>query len=659
MRFFSLFSYPVLAPAFTGFGGFGAAAAPSLGSSSMFSMPTQGALGGGLQPQPFQQPLQQVPGMQQKMEFLRSKKEELEMHLKDERLQNNRDISSSSSAYNASFPIPRSVPLYQNISRSTTKIVPRGLITSATMTNVQHRPLSSVLSLSSMGSGPTDMMSPEKLLGRSSKRLIIMPQVNDSVDPTLDLPLPSYQQKQQQQSGGARFLESNTNYNSSSGMKQSVRFSELEYGDNRHSVTPPRALIFNTDNNNNNSNLNDSNRPLSLTNGSRNDISGLTPITNRSMSINTPVTPHTNGSMTSTPGLSHDDHNGSSGDDMTPQSLDRPQKPTALRISTPYITKDIERESLGRNGSHISHTSPRTSSPYSSQHGSHNGSLSFEPSNPPTLLRPGYLTTPTMTAIKKMNGKELTYVRNFSIYRFNIGNIEWQGETDIRGLDLDMIVNIEKGGVEVYDNEDSQLIKPPMGFGLNKEAIITLEKIFPPENSSELKKQQFVDKLKKICEKSGSEFIDYDRRAGQWIFKVSHFSRYGLDDSDDDDDMIHVVSTGTTPLGGKPGSVSGSVLGGAPGSGSLKIRKEPIVLKPTGSSRSGGRVAVVGGEGEGDENVNTMNENNDNNNTSNSYENKSLNRNESDLRHTSNAFTTSEPSDIKRMRVSFSKSFSG
>lgn len=221
-----------------------------------------------------------------------------------------------------------------------------------------------------------------------------------------------------------------------------------------------------------------------------------------------------------------------------------------------------------------------------------------------------------MSVLKKMSSKELAHVKNFSVYRPNIGKIEWDGETDVRGLDLDLIVNIEKRGVEVYDSDDAALLKPAMGYGLNKSAIIYLDDIYPPEGSTLQKRNLFTDKLRKICEKSGSEFIDYSLASGQWIFRVQHFSRYGLDDSDEED---------------LPTTSAVNVTG---------VRKSPIVLSPIGISKVKHSISAVPSSGSMEVNIDS--DSNDLRETS-QYANYSL------------SLSGTDPSDLKRMRLSFSR----
>ena len=76
------------------------------------------------------------------------------------------------------------------------------------------------------------------------------------------------------------------------------------------------------------------------------------------------------------------------------------------------------------------------------------------------------------------------------------------------------------------------------GKGLNKPAVITLEKCYPKtktkNNPQVLKKYQ--EKLLRATKEMGATFVSYDPETGNWVFSVEHFSRYGLADSEDDED---------------------------------------------------------------------------------------------------------------------------
>jgi hypothetical protein len=85
----------------------------------------------------------------------------------------------------------------------------------------------------------------------------------------------------------------------------------------------------------------------------------------------------------------------------------------------------------------------------------------------PKLTLEGYLTSPHINVLKNMNNKELSKVKNFTIIRPGYGKIEWIGETDVRSLNLDEIVKIEKKEVFVYED------CPPVEHGTGLFAWIT------------------------------------------------------------------------------------------------------------------------------------------------------------------------------------------
>ncbi len=111
------------------------------------------------------------------------------------------------------------------------------------------------------------------------------------------------------------------------------------------------------------------------------------------------------------------------------------------------------------------------------------------------------------------------------------------------GLDLDKIVFIRHKEVIVYPDDSN---KPELGNGLNKKAQITLDKVWPVDKTNKasirspekLQSICYEEKLQKACIKLGARFIEYRLETGSWVFKVDHFSKYGLNDSDEDEEIV-------------------------------------------------------------------------------------------------------------------------
>lgn len=214
------------------------------------------------------------------------------------------------------------------------------------------------------------------------------------------------------------------------------------------------------------------------------------------------------------------------------------------------------------------------------------------------LTRPGYYTMPSldeMMAYMRPDGK--CVVPHLIIGRRNYGNIYYEGEMEVGGLDLDSLVHFLNKEVIVYPEEAG---KPPLGEGLNRRAIVTLDRVWPTDKSQRkpitdpdrLLKMNYEAKLRRVCDKHGTKFIEYRPETGSWVFRVDHFSKYGLTDSDEEDDIIipvvnqalqksaapapakppaTVPSTAVPTLGGIPTLGGAPAVVGAPGLGGLGL----------------------------------------------------------------------------------------
>ena len=134
---------------------------------------------------------------------------------------------------------------------------------------------------------------------------------------------------------------------------------------------------------------------------------------------------------------------------------------------------------------------------------------------------------PSLEAMEGMTEHELSRVEHFQIGQYGIGSVTWPGLTDVRFLNIDDLIVFKKGSVTLFPDEE---LKPPVGTGLNKTAIIEL--FVKPKNAELAKKYEnrYVDEMRKLTESSGAEFLSYDLEA--WRFRVEHFSTWGILDSE-------------------------------------------------------------------------------------------------------------------------------
>jgi len=152
----------------------------------------------------------------------------------------------------------------------------------------------------------------------------------------------------------------------------------------------------------------------------------------------------------------------------------------------------------------------------------------------PKLPRADYFTEPSIEEIAAKERAEAGYcswVRDFVVGRHGYGSIKFLGETDVRCLDLESIVEFNNREVIVY-KDDSK--KPPVGEGLNKAAEVTLlnikcvNKKTGEQYCEGARVERYREMLVKKAEEQCAEFVSFDAAKGEWKFRVKHFSAYGL-----------------------------------------------------------------------------------------------------------------------------------
>ncbi|GFS44551.1 nucleoporin autopeptidase [Actinidia rufa] len=157
----------------------------------------------------------------------------------------------------------------------------------------------------------------------------------------------------------------------------------------------------------------------------------------------------------------------------------------------------------------------------------------------PKLRHSDYYTEPRIQELAAMERAHPGFcrrVKDFAVGRHGYGSIRFIGETDVRRLDLESVVQFNNREVIVYMDESK---KPPVGQGLNKPAEVTLlnikciDKRTGHQYTEGPKIDRYREMLKRKAEDQGAEFVSYDPIKGEWKFRVNHFSKYRLGDEDD------------------------------------------------------------------------------------------------------------------------------
>lgn len=155
-----------------------------------------------------------------------------------------------------------------------------------------------------------------------------------------------------------------------------------------------------------------------------------------------------------------------------------------------------------------------------------------------------YWISPSISELENMNRVQRQRVSGLTVGRYGVGSVQFDVPVDLSSINLDDIAdNIVKIGIRQVTVYPDNHKKPPMGKGLNVPSTITLENSWPRKkdrksplmDQSGARLQKHIDKLKKV---EDTEFISYNTSTGTWVFKVPHFTTYGLPEDEDDDDAI-------------------------------------------------------------------------------------------------------------------------
>ncbi|KAJ5567240.1 hypothetical protein N7535_006546 [Penicillium sp. DV-2018c] len=205
-------------------------------------------------------------------------------------------------------------------------------------------------------------------------------------------------------------------------------------------------------------------------------------------------------------------------------------------IDAPKVPGRPEMEALGRDLTAVPENAPATTN------GATVKRLTFIPGGDP---RPGeYWMQPSRAELSRMTRDQLKQVVDFTVGRQNCGSVTFNGPVDLTTVDLDNLfsstVDIGLRKITVYPEES---VKPARGKGLNVPSTLRIENSWPrgrdkksnsPVTSGPLF-DKHIDRLQKVTD---TEFVNYETETGTWVFKVPHFTTYGLDYDEEEGESL-------------------------------------------------------------------------------------------------------------------------
>lgn len=194
--------------------------------------------------------------------------------------------------------------------------------------------------------------------------------------------------------------------------------------------------------------------------------------------------------------------------------------------------------------------------------------VAIVPELPKEKKLPGsYWMIPSAQKLKQLSREQQKRVIGLTIGRRGYGQVRFDNPVDVTGVkDLDKIA----GEIVIFDQRvctvyPETMEKPHPGQGLNVPATITLEDCFPVSKNERGKIRdpehpRFVSHLRRLKSIKDTEFVDYLPNEGIWIFKVRHFTTYGLQDDEEEENFVEESTIMSTGDSSAPMRTPGSTL---------------------------------------------------------------------------------------------------
>lgn len=160
------------------------------------------------------------------------------------------------------------------------------------------------------------------------------------------------------------------------------------------------------------------------------------------------------------------------------------------------------------------------------------------------LEKGDYWIQPSESQLAAIAFKDLEKLEGFKCGRVGYGTVEFLEPVNLTTIGAvkeipGKFIIFDQRECTVYPDEQE---KPAVGQGLNVPARITLENCWAVDRATRepIKDEEhprYAAHLKKLKSMPNTAFEKFDIKTGEWTFRVEHFSRYGLGEDDDDEEM--------------------------------------------------------------------------------------------------------------------------